>query len=161
MSHKIESTVAARRENGLPVITNLKLLQETCRVLELPKPEFVRDYAIGMAGTSRGSNRATGWMVRLPGWTIPCVFNLYEGSIYFDNFPTYDENHVDVKSGKRRAGEGGRWGDFEEMIKFEQEYLQQAIQLGREIWEEEMALNGGMVQVESDTEDELVLLCSQ
>lgn len=161
MSHKIESTAMARRESGLPIVKNLNMLKAACEVLGLKAPVYVTDRYIGMDRTGGTDGRVTGWLVKFPGWTNPCVFDLDEGTIAYDNWPLYDTDHAEVKAGRRRAGEEGQWGNWEHMLAFEGEYLNQAVKLGRKIWEEEMMAVGGMVQVESETEDELVLLCSQ
>jgi hypothetical protein len=75
MSHIVEVSAEVRDPDALAA---------ACRRLGLPEP---------VSGTAQlFRRRATGLLVRLPGWAYPVVFDTHAGTVRFDNFQ-------------------GRWGD--------------------------------------------------
>lgn len=105
-----------------PRITNLEALTRACRSLRLIDQNaelvLVSDRVLGTAD----NKVVSGYEVRLPGWQKPVYFNIQTGEVHFDNWPKYDSTHRDVREGRRREGEGGRWGDFKFMLELEAEY---------------------------------------
>jgi hypothetical protein len=66
-----------------------------CLRLGLPEPDL---------GTAElFSGRAAGLLVKLPGWTYPCVVDIATGEVRYDNY-------------------GGQWGAQEQLDKFLQAY---------------------------------------
>lgn len=157
MSHKIESNVAQRRDDGLPIIKNEQILRAACESLGLAQPVWVENARIGIDRETGSDAMVTGYRVQFPGWTKPCIFNTETGDVYYDNWPVYDVNHPQVKSGQRRAGEGGRWGDWDQMLNFEQAYITQTIKLVPTWLAEEAASRGEEFFVSADNDNELLL----
>ena len=77
-------------------VTDPLALAAACRRLGLPEP--VHGTATLFAG-----QQATGWAVRLPGWTFPAVADTATGDVKFDNY-------------------GGAWGARSELDKLLQAY---------------------------------------
>lgn len=70
-------------------------IRAACRRLQLPEPT---------QGTARlFSGEAGGWLVQLPGWQYPIVFDTARGEARYDNF-------------------AGHWGSEQELHKFLQAY---------------------------------------
>ncbi len=93
MSHIVEIQTQVR---------DAAAIQAACRRLHL-------DPAVH--GTAKlFSGQATGWIVPLPGWRYPCVFDTQSGEARYDNFK-------------------GRWGDQAELEKFLQAYATEKTKL--------------------------------
>jgi hypothetical protein len=124
MSHKLEISAAQMAKEGFLVIKdsgNIKavdILEKTCRELKLAPPIY--DTQLKIAG-----ELAPGYAIRLPNWYKPVSINTETGQLAFDNYSDFTPDHPDVKAGKRRVGEQGRWGDLSELDKFRQTYEQQ------------------------------------
>lgn len=86
-------------------VRDAQAVAAACRRLQLPEP--VHGTATLFAG------RATGLLVRLPGWTYPVVAHLDDGRLEFDDF-------------------GGAWGDRRHLDAFLQAYaVERTIQQAR------------------------------
>ena len=73
-----------------------------CRRLGWPEP---------VQGTAkRFSGEASGWLVKLPGWQYPAVFDTLTGQAHYDNF-------------------GGAWGAQVQLDRFLQAYAVERIRL--------------------------------
>lgn len=62
--------------------------------------------------------------VKLPGWSQTVKFLLdQDGRVEYDNYSRFTHDHPDVISGKRRAGEEGKWGNLVELDKLTSRYF--------------------------------------
>lgn len=160
MSHRLVIDAASAEADGSPVIDDYECLRNACRTLTLIGPEaeleFKTDVSVGIESTQQ-EVKTQGYEVRLRGWHKPAYFDTENRTRFFDNWPVYYPTHPEVVAGSRRTGEQGRWGDFNELLKLESEYVAQVARKAFRCLEEAAALNGDMLTVVSDTEDELVL----
>lgn len=97
-------------------VKNVESIHITAKRMGLSEPKYVEGYRMS-------EKRVTGIAVRLPGWRKHVVFDTESGSVEFDNWSPFDENHPMVRQGKKQVGDDGRWGDIVQLHQFIDEYL--------------------------------------
>lgn len=144
MSHTLVMTAADQAAGGRPVFLSQPALFMAVFKLKLPEPAWQEDVNLG--DNDQVPLWATGWEIKLQDWHKPCYVNTDTGSVFFNNWAIYDAQHPEVRAGKRRIGEGGRWGDFQRMLELEAQYEEAANELALAAVYGQAQLDGAMVQ---------------
>jgi hypothetical protein len=156
MSENITADAAKTEAEGFVVIEKsdtydvVELLQKTCQKLSLPKPVY--EEKVNISGTM-----VSGYTVQLENWIKPVVFDVEKGTVSFDNYSDFTHDHPEVKAGRKRLGENGKWGHLEKLDQFRNEY---ANQLNHELVETHMqtaSMLGHYAAIVEETEDRIVL----
>lgn len=156
MSRTITVTKAEKRE-GEVVVEDLAALTRACERLGLDAPVYASDVKLGY----NDQRRFSGYKVQLPGWNFPCLFNVSEGAEYWNNWPVFDKDHAEVRAGRRRVGEGGRWGDLKELDKLKNTYIESCNEIMAEQVMDTAAQLGEHVEVIQRSPGRIELMISQ
>jgi hypothetical protein len=131
MSHNVVATIAQKRAEGRPLFKDLAALQAACVALGVRAPVKKLSYFPGKNGQrevyafkfpERNADQGNHWHSDV-------IVDVETGEDYFDNYSPYTANHQDVKSGKRRLGENGRWGRIERLWELDEEYKKAVVKI--------------------------------
>lgn len=162
VSHTLTLSAADKQKSGQATIRSKQALFAACQELGHPEPEWVQELNIG--DNDSVPILTTGWAVKLQGrngregWLKPCVFNPETGDEWFNNWPVFDHQHAEVQAGRRRLGEGGRWGDIELLDELRSTYVNHCNTLLEEAIVEQSRLEGSTIQILDRQQDRVELL---
>lgn len=152
MSHTIEMSATEAEARGIPVIRNKDALTKACIERGFLKEG---EELVWKDNMKLGEGpRVSGYEVQLPGWTHPTYYNTEKGTVGFDNWSIFTPTHIDVRSGKRRAGEEGTWGEFQRLLDVEASYCEAASLLMIAQIEHEAALTGETARLMETTDEQ-------
>jgi hypothetical protein len=126
------ASVAQKQKEGRPLFKDLRALEAACERLGMPKPKRAMGYfpkkdgrreLLLLSFPRRESDGDSHWH------DDAVKVDMETGEDYFDNYSDFTENHQDVKSGKRRLGEAGRWGRIERLWELDQVYQEESIKI--------------------------------